>query len=118
MIKEANVTLMVTDIDRAVHFYVETLGLKLRNRYGNEFAQVTAPGTTIALHPISDQGPNSAPPERISIGFSVDHLDGVMSELKAKGVQFSRVTDDKQVRLAFFNDPDGYALYLSESKWG
>src|SRR5438445_5499476 len=106
MIKEANVTLMVADMDRAVQFYVETLGLKLRNRYGNEFAQVTAPGTTIALHPVS-KGTESAPPVRISIGFSVDHLDGVMSELKAKGVQFSRVTDDKQVRLAFFNDPDG-----------
>jgi len=41
-----------------------------------------------------------------------------MRELKAKGVQFSRTTDDAQVKLAFFTDPDGNPLYLSQNKWG
>jgi predicted enzyme related to lactoylglutathione lyase len=54
-----------------------------------------------------------------SIGFSVDDLDKVIQELKAKGVMFtSGVVDDGQVRIASFMDPDGNQLYLSQSRWG
>jgi hypothetical protein len=53
----------------------------------------------------------------ISIGFAVDDLERAMGELSKKGVKFSRVSDDAQVKLAFFSDPDGYPLYLSQSKW-
>jgi hypothetical protein len=48
----------------------------------------------------------------------VSDLPATMDELKGKGVVFTRVTDDKQVRLAFFTDPDGTPLYLSQNKWG
>ena len=117
MIKEANVTLMVKDIERSVRFYANDLGLKLKARYGDQFAQLEAPGTIIALHPASgeERQPKS---ESMSIGFAVDSLDGAMAELSSKGIVFSRVTDDAQVRLAFFKDPDGHPLYLSQSKWG
>ena len=49
MYKSGNVTLMVADMDRAVGFYVEKLGLELKVRYGNEWAEV-APGITLGLH--------------------------------------------------------------------
>jgi catechol 2,3-dioxygenase-like lactoylglutathione lyase family enzyme len=118
MIKEANVTLMVSDMERAVRFYTDSLGLKLKTRYGDQFAQVEAPGTIIALHPSNKDGPQPGKSESISIGFAVDNLDAAMSELKDKGIAFSRVTDDTQVRLAFFTDPDGNPLYLSQNRWG
>jgi len=118
MIKDANVTVMVSDMEKAVQFYTNTLGLKLKSRYGNEFAQVAAPGATIALHPSSHGGPRPSNSENLSIGFAVDDLEKAMVELKSKGVEFSRVSDDAQVRLAFFTDPDGNPLYLSHSKWG
>ena len=117
MIKEANTTLMVANIEEAVRFYVETLGLKLKARYGDHFAQVQAPGAIIALHPVSKDGPGPGKSEGVSIGFSVDDLDKAMTDLKSKGVSFSKVTDDTQVRLAYFTDPDGYPLYLSQNKW-
>jgi catechol 2,3-dioxygenase-like lactoylglutathione lyase family enzyme len=117
MIKEANVTVMVNSIDKAVRFYTDTLGLKLKARYGDQFAQVEAPGTIIALHPASMSGPTSRKSESMSIGFSVDNIDVAMNDLKGKGVSFSRISDDTQVRLAFFSDPDGTPLYLSQSKW-
>jgi catechol 2,3-dioxygenase-like lactoylglutathione lyase family enzyme len=122
--KEANVTLMVGDMETTVKFYTVTLGLRLRARYGDHFAQVEAPGTTIALHPASDSGGSSAKKgqgegsDRMSIGFAVSDLQATMDELKGKGVVFTRVTDDKQVRLAFFTDPDGTPLYLSQNRWG
>lgn len=118
MIKEANVTLMVRDIERAVRFYTDVLGLRLKARYGDQFAQVEAPGTTIALHPAGEKGPQPGKSESISIGFAVDQLDMAVNELKGKGVAFSRISDDVQVKLAFFTDPDGNPLYLSQSTWG
>jgi len=117
MIKEANVTLMVSDMGRAVRFYTNVLGLKLKSRYGDNFAQVEAPGTIIALHPATE-GPKPDRSESISIGFAVSDLDKERAELENKGVKFLRTADDTQVRLAFFTDPDGNPLYLSQSKWG
>jgi catechol 2,3-dioxygenase-like lactoylglutathione lyase family enzyme len=117
MIKQANVTVMVRDMKRAVEFYTKTLGLKLKAQYGKEFAQVEASGTIIALHPASKTGKHDRDSLTLSIGFAVDDLDRTMTELKSKGVKFSKVSDDTQVKLAFFTDPDGNPLYLSQSKW-
>ena len=118
IIKDANVTVMVDDMDRSVEFYVNTLGLKLKGRYGNEFAQVEAAGMTIGLHPVSKSGAKAGHSERLSIGFGVESLEKSMADLKTKGINFAGVLDDNQVMLAFFNDPDGNPLYLSETKWG
>jgi len=118
MIKDANVTVMVSDMKKAIRFYVETLGLELKANYGDQYAQVRAPGVTIGLHPSGAAGPKPGNSESLSIGFGVESLDSAMAELKGKGVVFTRVTDDRQVKLAFFSDPDGNPLYLSESKWG
>jgi hypothetical protein len=42
-----------------------------------------------------------------------------MTDLKAKGVAFSRVVEDRPTKLAFFTDPDGNPLYLSQTaRWG
>lgn len=105
-------------MNRAIKFYTDTLGLKLKAHYGDQFAQVEAPGTIIALHPAAKGGPKAGNSESLSIGFAVDNLEKAMAELKVKGVLFSKVADDAQVKLAFFTDPDGNPLYLSQSKWG
>lgn len=80
--------------------------------------QVEAPGTIIALHPASSGGPRAGNSESLSIGFAVDNLEATVNALKTKGIVFSRFADDSQVKLAFFNDPDGNPFYLSQSKWG
>jgi len=117
MIKEANVTLMVADMKRSIEFYTEVLGLRLKANYGDQFAQVEAPGVVIAIHPASrrqaDAGQGS-----ISIGFGVANLQDTMRELEGKGVKFSGTNDDAQVKLAYFSDPDGNQLYLSQGRWG
>lgn len=118
MIMGANVTVMVEDMGRSIRFYTGTLGLTLKARHGDEFAQVEAPGTIIALHPTSKRRPTATASDGLSIGFAVDDLDKTVAELTDKGVVFSKISDDRQVRLAFFNDPDGTPLYLSHSKWG
>lgn len=85
MIKEANVTVLVNDIEKAIRFYTNVVGLNLKAHYGDQFAQVEAPGTIIALHPFSSSGRVPAKSENMSIGFSVDNLDRALDDLKSKG---------------------------------
>src|SRR5713226_2450760 len=95
---------MVSDMNSAIQFYVEKLGLTLKARYSDQFAQVVAPGLTIALHPTDKQGRRSVRSEGLSIGLRVDNLERTMKDLE-KGVKFSRVVEDGPVRLASFKDP-------------
>jgi len=118
LFSQTNITVIISDMERAIKFYERTLGLKLKTRYGQEFAQLEAPGATIALHPSVKDGPRPGNSESLSIGFAVGDLDSAMAELEGKGVKFTRVVDDAQVRLAFFTDPDGNPLYLSQPRWG
>src|ERR1700716_1513518 len=108
---------MAADMDRAVGFYVEKLGLELKVRYGNEWAEVAAPGVTFGLHqargPIARSDPNIG----ISIGLEVDDIEEAVGELKAKGVLFpAPIRETNDLREASFADPDGTPLYLAEIK--
>ena len=116
---EGNVTVMVSSMKRSVAFYTKTLGLKLRYKPHEEWAEVQAPGIVIGLHGMHDHSHDPAPakPEGFSIGFTVKKLEKAMDALKKKGVSFSpRIMDEGPVRLAFFSDPDGTPLYLCEVK--
>ena len=110
VLKEGNVTVMVSDMNSAIQFYVEKLGLTLKARYSDQFAQVAAPGLTIALHPADKQGQRSEKSEGLSIGLRVDNLERTMKDLERKGLKFSPVVEDGPVRLASFKDPDGNPL--------
>jgi catechol 2,3-dioxygenase-like lactoylglutathione lyase family enzyme len=112
---ESQVTLMVPDIEEAVSYYTTTLGLRLKARYGNEFAVVEAPGLTIGLHPESKQ--HASP--LLSIGLGVDSLEAAMRRLAARGVKFiGAIAEDPPVRIAYFAGPGGTPLYLCEqSEW-
>ena len=118
-IKEANVTVMVSDMKGAIHFYVDVLGLELKANYGDHYAEVASPGVMIGLHPITKENSQPGNSGGISVGFGVESLAAGMADLKAKGVTFSRVVEDGPTKLALFTDPDGNPLYLSETaSWG
>ena len=117
MYKSGNLTLMVADMDRAVEFYTQKLGLELKVRYGNEWAEVAEPGLMLGLHlargPIARSDPNIG----ISIGLEVDDMEAAVGELKGKGVPFpSSIRETNDLRQASFADPDGTSLYLAEIK--
>ena len=117
MIEAGIATVFVTDMDRAVDFYTNTLGLKLRMRADNYWAEVVAGDLVIGLHPAS---PENAAGVRgsIQIGLTVtESLDDAVKELASRGVAFAGpIVDDSAVRLAFFPDPDGNVHYLCEVK--
>jgi catechol 2,3-dioxygenase-like lactoylglutathione lyase family enzyme len=114
MFKNGNVTIMVTDLERAVRFYRDALGLSLTFHAGDEWAQLTAPGLTIGLHPRRAASPAGGS-GGVSLGFEVDHLEAAMAALQAKGVHFDpEIKDDHGVRIASFADPDGTPLYIAQ----
>src|SRR5262249_24349996 len=116
MFQAGNVTVMVSDMERAVRFYAETLGLALTARYGDEWAEVQAPGLTIGLHPAGAHGPQPGQAGRLSMGLQVAQLAPAIAALKEKGVVFSSpATEGGPERMAFFADPDNNPLYLRES---
>ncbi len=115
MISGANATVYVSDMDRAVRFYTETLGFKLRERHGNFWASVDAgEGFVIGLHPAGDRTPKAGTHGSIEIGFTVTQkIEDVMSVLANRGVAFpGGAKGDGPVKTAYFTDPDGTTLYL------
>ena len=116
LFSDGNVTVMVSDMDRSIKFYTQTLGLKLKVRYGNEFAVVETRGLSIGLHPASAHIP-AGRQGSVSIGFGVSKIEPVMQELQKRGVVFlPHISEDTQVRLAFFHDPDNTPMYLAQEK--
>lgn len=121
MISGGQPTIYVSDMDRAVEFYRDTLGLTLAFQAGSHYAMIDAGGgTVLGLHPSGPESPKPGARGSISVGLKVTApLDQVVAELTKRGVKFrGPVKDDGPVRLAFFGDPDDNDLYLVESAWG
>jgi len=119
MITGGNATVYVSDMDRAVSFYVNVLGLKLGQRFGNHWAEIKAgENLVIGLHPKSVKAPPPGTSGAISIGLTIDEpIDQVVQRLGGKGVSFrGPVVRDAEagIALAFFGDQDGNDLYLCQ----
>ena len=99
----------VADMDRAVTFYRDTLGLTLKfaSPGWTEFATGE---TTLALHPASAQNPAGS----THLGFVSEAIDELHRELAGKGVAFTRTpTPEHGVKLAEFVDSKGARCSLS-----
>jgi catechol 2,3-dioxygenase-like lactoylglutathione lyase family enzyme len=109
-----------TDLDRAREFYQGTLGLTLVDQ--NPFACVfDVGGTMLRVTAVAQV----ATPGYTILGWRVDDIDGTVAGLRARGVTFTRYEqmgqDDNSIwmapngdRIAWFTDPDGSTLSLTE----
>src|SRR6186997_1021451 len=90
MYSSGNVTVYVSNMDRAVKFYSETLGLKLAYRFGDHWASIElGKGLTIGLHPASSEMP-AGRKGSMTIGLELSgSIHEAVRVLEAKGVKFS-----------------------------
>jgi catechol 2,3-dioxygenase-like lactoylglutathione lyase family enzyme len=110
----SNVTVMITDMDRAIKFY-ESIGLSVKQRWDDFYAILEAPGVTIGLHP--GKQPGSANPD-MSIGFMIDKAAEGRDLLNKLKVPFREGGDDGDSGVIMsFQDPDGNWLYFNEPAW-
>jgi catechol 2,3-dioxygenase-like lactoylglutathione lyase family enzyme len=110
----SNVTIMVKDMNKSISFY-ESIGLKLQQRWDDNYAMMEGPGITLGIHPGADEESGSGD---LSIGFFVDSFEEAKDLLKKNNITITHEADDgKSGNFLHFNDPDGIALYFMEPKW-
>lgn len=119
--------LVVRDIARATAFYRDVLGADVEREYGGTSCVLSLMGTWLLLvtgGPPTDDKPTisfapPADPDRVShsMTFRVTDCRGTHALLRGRGATFltSPVESEWEIR-AFFRDPDGHLLEISEAK--
>ncbi len=99
----------VSDLDRAIQFYIDALGVKLHSR--DYVARFYIGNVLFELVPA---------PELTSIGgegnarlcLQADDIEAAIAELRAKGIQVGDAAAKQNGLLASFHDPDGNEICL------
>jgi catechol 2,3-dioxygenase-like lactoylglutathione lyase family enzyme len=113
----------VSDMNRAISFYQDVIGLPLRFRSPG-WTEFATDGATLALHQTERSNPDvndprAVPAGRCRPGLSVPNLDDFhkkMVEMKVTCIQ-----EPKEVfgaRIAQYLDPDGLAISVGEQRLG
>lgn len=102
------------DMDRAVAFYADMLGLSLTRREKDSWAEFDTGGAHFALHGVVDGQP--APLPGGTVVFRVEDLEATCRSLRDRGVMPE--DEDGEVpgyaRFATLRDPDGNPVQLIE----
>ncbi|MFJ1747624.1 VOC family protein [Streptomyces sp. NPDC088116] len=111
----------VDDIEKAKHFYTQTLGLDVAEEHGMLHLRV-AGGTPVLVYP----KPGHTPASFTVLNFPVDDIDAAVDELTGRGVRFERYpgmdADDKGIfraagpYIAWFTDPAGNTFSVLQER--
>ena len=117
MISAGNATIIVSDMDKSIQFYTDILGLKLTNRFGYDWATVSAgEGLTIGIHPASAKYPSPGTKGAIILGLDIDvPVEEAVRKLAQHGVSIKgSIVRSEPGNFANLEDPDGNEIYLWE----
>jgi catechol 2,3-dioxygenase-like lactoylglutathione lyase family enzyme len=107
------ITVATEDIDAAIDFYSNVLGLPLSKRWGRMPAVEFETGTLTIAVMQSDAFGMKFRSNNHPIALRVDNVEAARAELERRGVQFKGDMIDSGVcHQAFFEDPDGNLLGL------
>jgi predicted enzyme related to lactoylglutathione lyase len=111
----------IKDVPRARKFYEDTLGLKpgsVGNQGDSYWIEYDLPGGgCFALTNFIEDAPSSTAGG--TVAFEVENLDGLMKDLKAKGVTFkSDIIQSPVCTMAVCLDTEGNSLLLHQLKAG
>lgn len=117
------VVLVVADLDRALEFYCDVLGLPLGHRSG-PFAQLATGVTRVSLYArpamAETLGRELQPPALdapgFELGFKVDDCDAAYDELVSAGATPAVAPMERPwgQRTAYVRDPDGHLVELAQ----
>jgi uncharacterized glyoxalase superfamily protein PhnB len=110
---------LVDDLDRAILYYREKLGFQLDFVYESFYASVSRDGFAIHLKcaPKSAAGrEHRKQSEHLDAFISVSGIEGLFSELKARGARVTSPLEEQPwaCRDFYVEDPDGHILCFSE----
>jgi len=118
-----HIVLKVRDLERAVRFYRDVLGLRevARATFGRPMVFFSATGANHHDLALFDVGPDAAPPDdravglnhvALKIGASLEELRAAKAHLEARGVRDLRLRDHRVSQSIYLADPDGNRLEL------
>ena len=115
--KSHHIALKVQDVAACKAFYTETLGFPVRGQIpGREIYFIDIGGTCIELMAAGEGDPDSSARGFVHLAFEVDDVDATYRDFSAKGIRFTvEPKNVGDIRLAFFQDPDGNTLELFKS---
>lgn len=100
----------VTDVDKAVDFYVNKVGFNLDHDHrvseSIRFVQLTPEGSACSIV-IGEGITEMKPGSQQGLQMVVDNTQAAYDELKEKGVEVSEVQEMPWGIFTFFSDPDG-----------
>lgn len=120
----ASVRYLVSNVDASVHFYSELLGFELQQKFGPAMAIVSKGDLTLwlagpvssAAQPMPD-GRIPAPGGWNRFVLTVDNLSEIVSNLRAKGVQFrNEIAEGPGGSQILCEDPSGNVIELFEPR--
>ena len=117
--KIGQIAMNARDLDRAIGFYRDVLGLKFLFRAPPALAFFNCDGIRLLLDVPEDK--EFAHPGSI-LYFTVDDIDQMHESLKARGVAFRKAPHliaklpDREVWMAFFDDTEGNTLALMSER--
>jgi catechol 2,3-dioxygenase-like lactoylglutathione lyase family enzyme len=111
----------IHDAERALNFYRDVLGLRFVS--DDSFAVVMESNATMMIRLVRTEAFTPAP--YTILGWQVEDIESTVRELGAKGLAFQRYsflqqnetgiwTSPEGARVAWFHDPDGNTLSLSQ----
>lgn len=102
----------VANMDRAVKFYRDMLGLQLKFESPG-WSEFSTGETTLGLHPASEKNPAG----KVELGFNVPDIQQFHAEMTSRGVQFCMppTKQDFGGVLAQFVDSEGAHISVSGS---
>lgn len=118
--KNAVANLAVKDLNRARHFYADTLGLQQMDSGESEVIIFKSGDTTLNVYRSDYAGTNRATAVTWAVG---DELESIAGALKQRGVHFEHyempdlkregdIYSHGNMKVAWFKDPDGNILNL------
>jgi catechol 2,3-dioxygenase-like lactoylglutathione lyase family enzyme len=102
----------VRDMERAVAFYRDVLGLRLKFRDGDDWAAFDVGGSTLALSATDQRGTAGA---GATLSLKVADVDGWAREAAGRGGALPAPESGAHERTVTVTDPDGHRLIVYSS---
>ena len=113
--KVGAVILLVSNMDKSIKFYSDTLGLPIKTK-SKDWTEFFKNDTVLALHPARKKSKLKTG-SGVLVGFEVSDLSSTVKKLKERKVKFfKRPKDEPFGKHAIVQDPDGHLISIAEIK--